>query len=77
MQRWQTRARRWESRAAERRSKRRLGSGLKPSEGSRASPLGNDNETLAVADVLGAIESSGRTKATFTAEHNASSETVA
>ncbi len=59
MQRWQTRARRWESRAAERRSKRRLGNGLTAAQGGKQSALANDNQDEAAMDVPGAMVSSG------------------
>ena len=59
MQRWQTRARRWESRAAERRSKRRLGNGLGVAPDGVRSPLANDNQDEAATDVPGAMVTSG------------------
>jgi len=59
MQRWQTRARRWESRAAERRSKRRLGNGLTVPQGGEESALANDNQDEAATDVPGVMVSSG------------------
>ena len=59
MQRWQTRARRWEFRAAKRRSKRRLGGGLTVAQGGERSPLANDNEDVAATDPPSAVGSSG------------------
>ena len=59
MQRWQTRARRWEARAAERRLKRRLGDGLTVAQGGEPSSLANDNHDEAATDVPGAVASSG------------------
>ena len=47
MQRWQTRARRWETRAAERRAKRRLRINLEVVEVPKAAPEANDNDDLA------------------------------
>ena len=57
MQRWQTRARRWEARAAERRSKRRLGSGLTVAQGGEPSSLANDNDDKAASDLPSAVGS--------------------
>ena len=59
MQRWQTRARRWEARAAERRSKRRLGNGLTVAQGGEPSSLANDNDDLAATNATLELGSSG------------------
>ena len=58
MQRWQMRARRWESRAAERLSKRRLGDGLRVAQDGEGSPLANDNQDQSATDLPGAMVSS-------------------
>ena len=50
MQRWQTRARRWEVRAAERRSKRRLAISLEVVQEVSAKPEANDNDDFAATD---------------------------
>ena len=63
MQRWQTRARRWECSAAERRSKRRLGNGLNVAQGGESSSLANDNDDVAATNVLPEMGSSGTTSA--------------
>ena len=63
MQRWQTRARRWESRVAERRSKRRHGNGLKVAQDAQPSSLANDNDDVAATNVLPEMGSSGTTSA--------------
>ena len=63
MQRWQTRARRWEFRAAERRSKRRLGNNLTVAQAGDRSPLANDNEDVAATDPPCAVGSGDATSA--------------
>ena len=63
MQRWETRARRWESRAAERRSKRRLGNGLNLAQGAESSSLANDNDHVVATNALPEMGSSGTTSA--------------
>jgi hypothetical protein len=58
VQRWETRARRWEARAAERRSKRRLGKGLGVAQGGEPTSLANDNDDVDATQVtpeMGAI----------------------
>ena len=55
MQRWETRVRRWEHRAAERRSKRRLAAGCERANEGRQPSLANDNtDDAASAELLAA-----------------------
>lgn len=74
MQRWQMRARRWESRAAERRSSRR-GKRLRVAQNGDPSSLANDNEDLAATHLTGAVGSSG--DATSASAHAVASDMVA
>ena len=75
MQRWQMRARRWESRAVERRSKRRLGNGLTVAQGGEVSPLANDNGEVPAPNLTPEMGSSGN--ATSVSPEFAASDMVA